>query len=166
MIKKILLGLAFVVVLIQFFRPERNLSGDRTNDISKNYVVPENVKVLLAGACDDCHSNKTNYPWYTNLQPIGWWMASHVNDGKRHLNFSSFTHRNIAYQNHKFEEIIEMVKEKEMPLPSYTWVGLHPAANLSEQEANEIVAWASAQMDTLKKNYPADSLVMRRRASP
>jgi hypothetical protein len=82
------------------------------------------------------------------------------------MNFSSFTHRNLAYQNHKFEEIIEMVKEKEMPLPSYTWMGLHPEANLTDDERNQIVQWASAQMDTLKKNYPADSLVMKRRGGP
>jgi hypothetical protein len=166
MLKKILIALVIVLVLIQFFRPERNLSDDRTNDISKKYVVPEHVSRLLAGGCNDCHSNKTTYPWYTNIQPIGWWMAGHVNEGKGHLNFSSFTHRNLAYQNHKFEEIIEMVKEKEMPLPSYTWLGLHPEANLTDDERNQIVQWASAQMDTLKKNYPADSLVMKRRGAP
>jgi hypothetical protein len=164
MLKKILLVLAVVLVLIQFIRPEKNVSGVRTNDISNKYVIPERVNLLIAGACNDCHSNKTEYPWYSNIQPVAWWMSGHVNDGKRHLNFNNFTHRNIAYQNHKFEEIIEVIKEGEMPLPSYTWLGLHPAANLTEEEAGEIATWASAQMDTLKSQYPADSLVMRRRA--
>ena len=164
MLKKILYFLAVVLILIQFIRPEKNISDVRVNDISNKYVIPERVKTLMAGACNDCHSNKTEYPWYANIQPVAWWMNSHVNDGKRHLNFNNFTHRNIAYQNHKFEEIVEVIKEGEMPLPSYTWLGLHPAANLSEDEANEIAMWAQVQMDTLKRQYPADSLVMRRRA--
>jgi hypothetical protein len=93
-------------------------------------------------------------------------MANHVNDGKRHLNLSAFIQRPIAYQNHKLEEMIEQVKEHEMPLPSYTWLGLHPQANLSDDERNLIMSWAQAQMDTLKKNYPPDSLVLKRRAAP
>jgi hypothetical protein len=163
MLKKILLALAAVLIIIQFIRPDRNDSEENTYHLSANYVIPENVNVLLDGACNDCHSNKTEYPWYSNVQPVAWWLANHVNDGKRHLNFSAFTNRPLAYQNHKFEEIIEMVKEKEMPLPSYTWLGLHPDAELSEDERGAIVSWASAQMDTLKKNNPPDSLVMKRR---
>jgi hypothetical protein len=164
MFKKVLLVLAIILVLIQFFRPGKNISDVRVNDITTKYVIPANVKVHLENACNDCHSNKTEYPWYSNIQPVAWWMNSHVNDGKRHLNFNNFTHRNIAYQNHKFEEIVEVIKEGEMPLPSYTWLGMHPAANLTEEEANEIAMWAQAQMDILKRDYPADSLVMKRRA--
>jgi hypothetical protein len=163
MLKKILLALVAILIIIQFFRPERNLSDDKTYHVATKYAVPENVSIILQGACNDCHTNKTEYPWYSNVQPVAWWMANHVNDGKRHLNLSAFTNRPIAYQNHKLEEIVEQVKEKEMPLPSYTWLGLHPQADLSEEERVAIVSWASAQMDTLKKNYPPDSLVMKRR---
>jgi hypothetical protein len=139
MLKKILLALVVILVIIQFIRPEKNVSDVQINDISNKYIVPDRVKTLLAGACNDCHSNKTGYPWYSNIQPVAWWMNGHVTDGKRHLNFNNFTHRNIAYQNHKFEEIVEMVKEKEMPLPSYTWLGLHPDGNLTDEDRNEIV---------------------------
>jgi hypothetical protein len=90
-------------------------------------------------------------------------MAGHVNDGKRHFNLSEFTKGNLARQNHKLEEVIEQVKEQEMPLPSYTWLGSHPEANLTDEEKTTIVNWAQAQMDTLKNKWPADSLVMKRR---
>ena len=166
MLKKTLLALVAVLVIIQFFRPKRNDSDDNTHHLSNKYAIPANVSTILSGACNDCHSNKTEYPWYAGVQPVAWWLAGHVNDGKRHLNFSAFTNRPLAYQNHKFEEIVEMVKEKEMPLPSYTWMGLHPDAHLTDEDRNEIISWASAQMDTLKKNYPPDSLVMRRRSPP
>ncbi len=163
MLKKILIGLGVVLVAIQFVRPERNLSDDRTYDVSTKYAVPEDVKQILAVACNDCHSNKTEYPWYANIQPVAWFLDHHVTDGKRHLNFSNFTSRSVAYQNHKFEETIEMVKEGEMPLASYTYLGLHARANLTEQQKQSLINWAQANMDSLKAQYPADSLVMRRK---
>jgi hypothetical protein len=163
MLKKILIGLGVVLVAIQFVRPERNLSDDRTYDVSTKYAVPEDVKQILAVACNDCHSNKTEYPWYANIQPVAWFLDHHVTDGKRHLNFSNFTSRSVAYQNHKFEETIEMVKEGEMPLASYTYLGLHAGANLTEQQKQSLINWAQANMDSLKAQYPADSLVMRRK---
>lgn len=163
MLKKILIGLGIVLVAIQFVRPERNLSDDRTYDVSTKYAVPEDVKQILAVACNDCHSNKTEYPWYANIQPVAWFLDHHVTDGKRHLNFSNFTSRSVAYQNHKFEETIEMVKEGEMPLASYTYLGLHAGANLTEQQKQSLINWAQANMDSLKAQYPADSLVMRRK---
>jgi len=166
MIKKILLGLLAILVLLQFIRPEKNNSGDQTYDISTKYEVPQQVASILKVACNDCHTNNTRYPWYSNIQPVGWWLNDHVNHGKGHLNFSEFTKRNVAVQNHKFEEVVEMVEEKEMPLASYTNFGLHPEANLSDDQRNILIDWAKAQMELLASQYPADSLVMRRRPAP
>lgn len=69
----------------------------------------------------------------------------------------------MAVQNHKFEEIIEMVKEKKMPIPSYTWFGMHPEANLTLDQRSAITSWAQMQMDLIARSFPADSLKMERR---
>ena len=163
MLKKILIGLGVVLILIQFIRPEKNESNDNAYDISKNYQVPEDVNHLLKVSCNDCHSNKTEYPWYSNFQPAAWFLNSHVVDGKRHLNFSNFTKSPLAIQYHKFEEIVEMVEEKEMPIPSYTYFGLHPEAKLTPEQRDKTLDWSKAQMAYLKTTYPADSLVRKPR---
>ena len=159
--KKILLGLATVFVLIQFIRPEKNNSNIQTNHIANKYMMPQEVKEIFAKACDDCHSNNTRYPWYSNFQPVAWWLDDHVKDGKRHLNMSELGARRINLQNQKLEEIIEMVDKKEMPLNSYTWI--HTDSKLTEVERNWITTWAKSAMDYIKANYPADSLVMPKR---
>jgi hypothetical protein len=100
---------------------------------------------------------------YANVQPVAWWLDSHVTDGKKHLNFSEFTNRPIAIQNHKWEEIIEMLEKKEMPLESYTYLGLHSEADLTDDQREAVINWAKSQMEYLKANYPADSLVMPKR---
>ena len=163
MLKKIVIALFVILIGIQFIRPDKNESNDLTNDISTKYEVPDNVNQLLKVSCNDCHSNKTEYPWYANVQPVAWWLNDHVVDGKKHLNFSEFTKKPLFVQNHKLEEVIEMVADKEMPLPVYTNFGLHAEADLSDEERNMITDWAKKQMDHLKATYPADSLIFPKR---
>ncbi len=166
MIKKILIALGIILIIIQFFRPEKNESNDLTYDISTKYSVPEDVNQILKVSCNDCHSNKTVYPWYSNVQPVAWWLNDHVIDGKRHLNFSTFAKMPLAFQNHKLEETIDMVKKKEMPLSEYTYFGLHKEADLTDAQRETLITWAEDQMTYLKNTYPADSLKMPKRPGP
>jgi hypothetical protein len=162
MLKKILIALAIVLVLIQFVRPAKNSKGSNAHAIYVKHNMPPEVGSILKPACLNCHSNHTTYPWYAEVQPAAWWLANHVKNGKKNLNFSEFTNRSLAYQYHKFEEIAEMVEEKEMPLPSYTWFGLHPEANLTDAQRQKLIVWAKSQMAMMAAKYPADSLVMKK----
>jgi hypothetical protein len=142
--KKILYALLGIFIVIQFIRPAKNdgeVSGP--NDISKKYTVPAEVQTILNKSCNDCHSNKTNYPWYANIQPVGWWLQySHVNDGKRHLNFSEYASYPEKKAKHKFEEIADEVKEGGMPLGTYTF--MHGEAALSSEQVKTLADWAEA----------------------
>lgn len=141
MIKKILLVLLALVIVGQFIRPAKNVAaGAGPNDISTKHPVPADVAALLQRACYDCHSNNTKYPWYAEVQPAGWWLAEHVNDGKRHLNFSEFAAYPAKRAKTKAGEIVDEIEEKKMPLKSYTL--LHPEARLTPEEIKLITAWA------------------------
>lgn len=153
--KKLILGLIILFVIIQFIKPERNLSADHTNHIATAYTIPQDVEVLLQNACYDCHSNETRYPWYVNLQPVAWFLADHVNEGKQKLNFSEFTTYNPRKQAHKLEEVAEMVREKEMPLDSYTYFGLHKEANLTDAERQTLITWANGVRSEILAKNPA-----------
>ncbi len=141
--KKIFLIVGILLIAIQFIRPVKNIAtSDQPNNIGNHYTVPQDVKTIVEKACMDCHSNNTVYPWYTNIQPVGWWLAKHVNDGKKKWNFDEFGTYKPKKQDHKMEEVIEMVKEKEMPLKSYTW--LHENADLTQEERIALTNWATA----------------------
>lgn len=137
--------IAFVV--IQFFKPEQNLGGDEKNGIVSGYQVPEKVNRILETACNDCHSNKTVYPWYSNIQPFAWMLSSHVKDGKKHLNFSEFMTYKPSKQHHKLEEIDEMIREEEMPLASYTL--MHKEAKLSSEQKEILLRWSMDLRDSI-----------------
>ena len=85
MLKKSLLAIAVILIVIQFIKPEKNLSDDNTYAITTKYDMPGDVKKTFEVACNDCHSNKTTYPWYSNIQPIAWFLNDHVLDGKTYL---------------------------------------------------------------------------------
>lgn len=161
MFKKIGLVLLVVFLVMQAFRPEKNVSGQKSNAISTLYPVPDNVSQILVKACNDCHSNTTVYPWYAAIQPLAWWLNDHVQDGKKHLNFDEFASYRLAKQFHKLEEVFDEVKGGEMPLESYTVV--HRNANLTPEEKNILLDWSAAVRDTMKARYPADSLIMKKK---
>jgi hypothetical protein len=157
LLKKIGLALLVILIVIQVIRPEKNDSNNKTNSIAAAYPIPDDVNTILVKACNDCHTNNTTYPWYSNIQPVAWWLQKHVNDGKKHLNFDEFTSYRLRKQYHKLEEVIEQVKGHEMPLDSYTWI--HKDAKLTDAEAASLTGWAQAVMDSMKARYPIDSLV-------
>lgn len=139
--KKVGFTLLAVLIIIQFFRPAKNVSDEiiTANDISKVYAIPENVHQVFISKCYDCHSNNTHYPWYYTIQPVAWWMAAHVDEGKEELNFSEFKTYPEKRANHKIEEISESINEGWMPLDSYLWI--HHEAKITDEDRTAINAW-------------------------
>lgn len=159
--KKVLVFLLVVLIVIQFFRPEKNIAtGPFPYDIAAIYPVPAEVNEILKKSCNDCHSNNTAYPWYNNLQPVSWWLHDHIKDGKGEVNFNEFGSYRIGKQYRKLLEIKEQIEEGEMPLSSYTLI--HNYAKLNEQQKSIMINWADSLRSIIRSKYPADSLVIKR----
>ena len=126
---------------MQFIQPTKNRSGEviSENDISKTYSIPQDLHQTFVTKCYDCHSNNTNYPWYIHIQPIGWWLAAHVHDGKEHLNFSEFKKYPADRAEHKLEEIGEVTREGSMPIKAYTM--FHENTELTADDEKKIFDW-------------------------
>lgn len=134
-------SLLLIFMVMQFFQPDKNNNSVvLSNDISAVVSVPGDVNLILHAACYDCHSNNTEYPWYTNIQPVGWWLNSHIKDGKRHLNFNEFSAYTTERKKEKLEEVAKSLKEGWMPLQSYTW--MHKDAKLTDAQKKIVIDWA------------------------
>ncbi len=90
------------------------------------------TRALAVRACYDCHSNETQWPWYTNIAPFSWLIQSDVDRGRRTLNFSDW---NGASRRER--EIGNQISSGEMPPFFYT--PLHPSANLSAAEKQQLI---------------------------
>ena len=149
--KKVFYVLLLALILIQFFQT------DKTNPPVNNGVdfinikkTPEPIANLIKTSCYDCHSNETKYPWYSNLQPIGWFLKDHFEEGRKHLNFSTFATYTPKKQAHKLEEAYEQIENKEMPLDSYI-VG-HKEANLSIEDRKVLIDYFKKERRAILEN--------------
>ncbi len=150
LIKKILLALLIVGVIAQFFGPEKNEGSYASIDAFLSETKPSpQVTEILKETCFDCHSEVTRYPWYSQITPVNYWMADHVEHGKGHFDVSRWSDYSLKKKDHKLDELIEMVEAKEMPLKSYTWA--HSEANLTEAQIKSLVDWAQG----LRTSYEA-----------
>ena len=143
---KIIVGLFVVFLAMQAIRPAKNLSAavpfTGKNEITVLYPPSPEVKQILAASCYDCHSNNTHYPWYAEIQPAGWWLASHINDGRKHLNFSEFGAYGTKRQIKKLEAMSDEVGDRGMPLTSYTLI--HRDARLTDAQITAFTRWVEA----------------------
>jgi hypothetical protein len=144
----ILLSIGVVIITLQIIQPVRNKRGQiSANDISKIVTISDSVHAVLKNACYDCHSNNTNYPWYSNIQPIGWLMATHIKQGKEELNFSEFGSYSPRRQLSKLNGIANSIKDDIMPL--YFYRLMHKNAQLSTNEKMLVINWAQHSKDSL-----------------
>ena len=135
-LRVVLLLLAGVFVVIQFFQPDRSNPPVRA-EIS----APPAVKAVLRRACYDCHSQETVWPWYSYVNPMGWLVGGHVQEGRAHLNFSQWESLNAQKRYHMKQEILEVLEDGSMPLPSYLL--LHGDAELTAEDRGVLKRWIS-----------------------
>ncbi len=134
-------GLAVLFIAIQFIRPARNIAppGPTPHDLTVLHPAPPAVQVILAKACYDCHSDTTRYPWYANVQPVAWWLDDHIKEGKAALNFSQFGSYSEKKAARKLDQILDELREHDMPLRSYTLI--HRDARLTDAEVKTLTDW-------------------------
>jgi hypothetical protein len=153
MIKRILLILMLLIVVAQFIRPDRSVPAiDPGTDLLVMTNAPADIRTAVRGACYDCHSYETDYPWYASITPINWWLQGHINEGREELNFSRWD----RYVGSKAAaESGEEMLEKEMPPVDYTW--MHGHARLDPAITQKVVDWFNALGGAAPKAEPAEA---------
>jgi hypothetical protein len=150
------IAIAVILVGIQFVRIDRSnppvVSGE---PIESHVSVPGDVSEILGRSCNDCHSHKTVYPWYSHVAPASWFLGYHVNHGREHMNMSEWGALRREKQARMLEEICEMVRGGEMPLPSYLWI--HRDAVLSEADKDALCSWTESERKKLEANTQTEA---------
>ena len=135
---------ACLFVIAQVIRPARtNPAADPALAIESHVQVDPKVSAILDRSCADCHSNKTRWPWYTNVAPVSWFVIDHVNHGREHVNLSEWGKYDRRDQDGKLRQICREVTNGAMPLSSYT--PMHPGSALTHDDVNTLCAWSDAQ---------------------
>jgi hypothetical protein len=139
---------ACLFVLAQFSRPARtNPVVDQSLALEARMQVSPLVSAIIERSCSDCHSNKTRWPWYSNVAPVSWLVADDVNEGRQNLNFSEWGRYTKRDTDGLLKQICQEVKAGAMPLSIYT--PLHPGSKLSDEDKGILCDWASAELQRL-----------------
>jgi hypothetical protein len=151
-IKIVLVILLVAFVAIQFInRPEKITTGEVTADhITKKMNVPENVQSILKRSCYDCHSNHTVWPWYSSVAPASWLVSEDVIEGKKKMNFSEWAKMSSAKQEARLNEVCELTRSEEMPLPKY--LILHGDAKLTQADKDALCSWVEIELKKMEES--------------
>lgn len=143
-LKWLLVALVTCFIGAQFVRPERrNPPAQEGQAFTAHLNVPGEVHAVLRRACMDCHSNQTEWPWYSNVAPASWFVADHVNHGRRNLNLSAWASYEREEAEHLLADVCKEATAGTMPMRSY--LILHPEAKLSQSDIKTLCDWSSAE---------------------
>ena len=149
-------ALVFALLFLgaQAYRPDRtNPAADERKAMRANTQMTPEVEAVLRRSCKDCHSSETDWPWYSNVAPVSWFLKSHVEEGRRQLSFSEWATYPKRKRERKLHEMCEQVESGEMPLKSY--LPLHPSARLSEEDKQRICDWTRQEEQRQPETLPA-----------
>ena len=142
--KWLVISVVFFFVAIQFVRPARtNPAVDESQTIFARTQMPPPVAAIVNRSCADCHSNKTVWPWYTNVAPVSWFIVNHVNEGRPRLNLSEWGKLDRDRQSKKLQQICDEVSDGGMPLSTYT--PLHPGSKPTPADVKALCDWTDAE---------------------
>lgn len=126
-------GAVFLVVLfiaIQFVPYGRDHSNPPV--VAEPVWDSPRTRELAVRACFDCHSNETEWAWYSNVAPVSWLVQNHVDEGRDELNFSEW------HLGQEGDDAAETVRDGSMPTRDYLWI--HPDARLTDEELEALNA--------------------------
>jgi hypothetical protein len=140
--KKTIIILIFLLIAIQFIQPAK--TNPQTDDALK-LQAPQEVMSILKRACYDCHSNQTVWPWYSNIAPMSWNIVSHVNNGRKALNFSEYNNIEPKIKQKRLKRSIKTINNAMMPLENY--IKLHDEAVLTKQDKQILIKWLKEELN-------------------
>ncbi len=149
LIRRALVGIVVALLVAQLVPPTRD-----NPPVVADVAASPDVAAVLRRACYDCHSNETVWPWYSRVAPVSWLVAHDVHDGRKELNFSTWSAYDATKRRKKLKETVEEVTEGEMP-PWY-YVVLHAHARLDAPDVELLRAWATAESERAMAPAPRD----------
>jgi len=145
----VLIGAAVLALGIQVFRPARtNPPVDPARTLQARTHMPSRVAAILDRSCVDCHSHETRWPWYSEVAPVSWFLAHHVDEARHHMNFSDWPDK-LKLQDAHLTMMCEEVRRGSMPIASYTW--MHRGSRPSEEDARILCEWTESEHERLHR---------------
>jgi len=133
----VVLGLVGALAAAQFVRPARgNPPTVEANTIASDFGKSSRLVGVLDRSCNECHSNSTEWPWYTEIAPISWLAVSGVREARQSVNFSDWGLYSPEKQRQVLQASCAAATKGTMPGSYYT--AIEPRSRLSADDIRTI----------------------------
>jgi hypothetical protein len=139
-------ALGFASVLVHPFGAEKNRKSD--NPLLGGAAIDSTVLPIIGRSCQDCHSERTSWPWYSYVPPMSWLMENDVRRARDRMNLSHWESYSVRQKARILADMSAVVRNRVMPLPRY--LVLHPGARLSDSDIDQINRWAVKERQRLR----------------
>jgi hypothetical protein len=147
--KILILGAGLVVAISVFVHPFGMVKAQSYDKpLFAGAQIDPDVLQIFEKSCQNCHSEKTEWPWYSFIAPIGWFIEKDVQQGRDHMDFSRWDEYDWLGQRDILTRISAVLRSRQMPLPRY--LILHPGSKLSEEEIAKIERWTQQERQRVK----------------
>jgi hypothetical protein len=158
--KKSLFSIVLVLVCAagsaSFVHPFGDVRNARSSaTLLAGAAAPSAVMGIVSRSCQNCHSEKTEWPVYSLVAPMSWMVEKDVRDARSHMNLSRWNDYDSDRRRQILSEIGSLVRNHQMPPRRY--VLLHPEAKLSESDADQLYEWTRVERKWLKTFKPQSS---------
>ena len=120
------------------------------SEINNEYL--KNIKPIFEVKCFDCHSDKTNYPWYFKLPLVSTMIQKDIDEAKEHLDFSNdypFISHDTPIKD--LRSILKVFEEKSMPPFKYTI--MHSESKILDEDIQKVRIWVEESLKKLEDKW-------------
>ena len=146
---------AWVLVSALTHRIPHEVPDPSSSPILQGAEIAPALANVFNHACADCHSEKTRWPWYSNLAPASWFVEGDVRRARSLFNLSRWDGLGTAHQRTLLTAIATVIENHEMP--PHRYVMLHPQATLSPDDAVHVIEWTRAERHRLRASAVLDT---------
>lgn len=140
-------GLMAAVVLTLTWQPVPD-TPTPARPLLAGATAPPPVMNVVERSCQDCHSERTRWPWYARVKPVASVLLSDVSRGRHFLNFSQWDGYSRGQKLGFLTAMSAAANTGRMPPRSYAF--LHPQSRLSDAERLLLRTWAKDEAARLR----------------
>lgn len=146
-------GLLFLFVMVESLALSVHPFGDvRISAADKPLMnmagIQQPVLDVMQRSCENCHSDRTSWPWYSHVAPMSWMIEKDVHEARSHWNMSKWDQYSLEERQDILSHMAPMVRNRQMPLPRY--LVLHPEAKMTDADIDLLYRWSRGERKRIK----------------
>jgi hypothetical protein len=146
-------GASMVLLASLLVHPNGPVKAIQSNEpLLAGAEIDPAVKAMLERSCQNCHSEKTDWPIYSYIAPMSWLVEGDVSQARAHMNLSRWGDYSLEEKEQLLASIGAVVRSGKMPPARYT--AIHTYAKLSAEDSARIYEWAHVERRRLKSVVP------------